>query len=257
MEKLNSKLSGQPLGAPSPTDLLALDGLLNEVIRLSEEKVSLATRAWERMEGHVRRLDDDIVRFETEYNFNEFESLKDPSPTVTQLVEAPVVKSTIEPVSLNSQPPKQPSSGRPTRKAADKTLKRLSETDSTSHTEPDEMLQQDEPALSHKPPSLPVQLPSIDSLAGGGGGGPLGQSNEFSHAMAAPSNSLATGSMEQLNEPKYCYCNQVSFGEMIACDNEDCEVEWFHYECVGLVQPPKGQWYCNECVQKKKKGLIK
>lgn len=23
------------------------------------------------------------------------------------------------------------------------------------------------------------------------------------------------------SEPKYCYCNQVSFGEMVACDNED------------------------------------
>lgn len=22
------------------------------------------------------------------------------------------------------------------------------------------------------------------------------------------------------NEPKYCYCRQVSFGEMVACDNE-------------------------------------
>lgn len=23
------------------------------------------------------------------------------------------------------------------------------------------------------------------------------------------------------NEPLYCYCQQVSFGEMVACDNED------------------------------------
>jgi inhibitor of growth protein 4 len=23
------------------------------------------------------------------------------------------------------------------------------------------------------------------------------------------------------NEPTYCICNQVSFGEMIACDNDD------------------------------------
>lgn len=27
------------------------------------------------------------------------------------------------------------------------------------------------------------------------------------------------------NEPTYCICSQVSFGEMIACDNEDWYVE--------------------------------
>lgn len=23
------------------------------------------------------------------------------------------------------------------------------------------------------------------------------------------------------NEPRYCLCNQVSYGDMVACDNED------------------------------------
>lgn len=36
------------------------------------------------------------------------------------------------------------------------------------------------------------------------------------------------------NEPKYCLCKRVSYGEMVACENEDCEVEWFHFVCVGL-----------------------
>ncbi len=45
------------------------------------------------------------------------------------------------------------------------------------------------------------------------------------------------------NEPTYCICQQVSYGEMIACDNENCEIEWFHYNCVGLSGPPKGKWY--------------
>ncbi|KAI8984478.1 hypothetical protein BDF20DRAFT_392351 [Mycotypha africana] len=51
------------------------------------------------------------------------------------------------------------------------------------------------------------------------------------------------------NEPVYCYCNQVSFGEMVACDNPDCEVEWFHLECVGLQTPPKGKWFCRNCIK--------
>ena len=49
------------------------------------------------------------------------------------------------------------------------------------------------------------------------------------------------------NEPVYCFCNQVSFGDMIACDNPNCSREWFHYPCVGLQSPPKGKWYCREC----------
>jgi len=49
------------------------------------------------------------------------------------------------------------------------------------------------------------------------------------------------------NEPRYCICNQVSYGDMVACDNEDCPFEWFHYPCVGITQPPKGKWYCPQC----------
>lgn len=40
------------------------------------------------------------------------------------------------------------------------------------------------------------------------------------------------------SEPRYCYCNQVSFGEMVACDNDACPTEWFHLSCVGLTKPP-------------------
>ncbi|EPX74261.1 ING family Png2 [Schizosaccharomyces octosporus yFS286] len=54
---------------------------------------------------------------------------------------------------------------------------------------------------------------------------------------------------EELNEGEqlYCYCQQVSYGQMIGCDNENCKREWFHLPCVGLVEPPKGIWYCTEC----------
>ncbi|GAV76626.1 PHD domain-containing protein/ING domain-containing protein [Cephalotus follicularis] len=49
------------------------------------------------------------------------------------------------------------------------------------------------------------------------------------------------------NEPTYCFCNQVSYGEMVACDNPDCKIEWFHFGCVGLKEHPKGKWYCSDC----------
>jgi hypothetical protein len=56
--------------------------------------------------------------------------------------------------------------------------------------------------------------------------------------------------MEEISpdEPRYCICNDVSFGTMISCDNQ-CEKEWFHLECVGIKEiPPRRQkWYCPEC----------
>ncbi|WVQ71955.1 hypothetical protein IAR50_001497 [Cryptococcus sp. DSM 104548] len=49
------------------------------------------------------------------------------------------------------------------------------------------------------------------------------------------------------NEPRYCYCHRVSFGEMIGCDNDDCPLEWFHLQCTNLTHPPTGKWLCNIC----------
>lgn len=53
---------------------------------------------------------------------------------------------------------------------------------------------------------------------------------------------------EDGDEPRYCYCNQVSFGNMIACDNDSCPREWFHLPCVNLDRAPSGRtkWFCSD-----------
>ena len=80
------------------------------------------------------------------------------------------------------------------------------------------------------------------------------------------------------SEPRYCYCNQVSYGEMVACDMDNCPREWFHLDCVGLSKAPKGnggctsclrnlpmigiantmvaKWFCDECKETLKKGKL-
>jgi len=55
------------------------------------------------------------------------------------------------------------------------------------------------------------------------------------------------------NEPTYCVCHQVSYGEMIGCDNLECPIEWFHFGCVGLTSKPKGKWFCPRCSTDRKK----
>ena len=51
-----------------------------------------------------------------------------------------------------------------------------------------------------------------------------------------------------IREPTYCFCNNVSYGDMIACDNKNCPYEWFHFPCVGLTAKPEGKWYCQKCL---------
>lgn len=77
---------------------------------------------------------------------------------------------------------------------------------------------------------------------------------------------------EDGDEPKYCYCGQGSFGEMIACDNDDCPMEWFHLGCTGLRAVPGDngeyagsslfidlltqstvKWFCDMCKEPKGK----
>ncbi|KAL4785655.1 hypothetical protein BJX76DRAFT_323867 [Aspergillus varians] len=59
------------------------------------------------------------------------------------------------------------------------------------------------------------------------------------------------GVLEEIdaNEPRYCLCGDVSFGTMICCENQDCDREWFHLDCVGLSAVPSrtAKWYCPEC----------
>ena len=54
-------------------------------------------------------------------------------------------------------------------------------------------------------------------------------------------------------EPLYCSCKQIAYGDMVQCSDNLCIIEWFHYECVGLKEPPEGKWICPECKERKKR----
>jgi hypothetical protein len=49
------------------------------------------------------------------------------------------------------------------------------------------------------------------------------------------------------DEETYCLCGQISYGEMILCENDLCPIEWFHFSCVSLQSKPKGRWFCPQC----------
>merc|ERR1712176_822284 len=81
--------------------------------------------------------------------------------------------------------------------------------------------------------------------AGGVGGGSRVERGAFLTGVVKPG-------VNADNEKLYCYCqcphDEVS--EMIGCDAPDCRLEWFHFECVGIMIPPDGKWYCPECTKR-------
>jgi hypothetical protein len=42
--------------------------------------------------------------------------------------------------------------------------------------------------------------------------------------MGQATSNGSSGDIIDPNEPTYCYCNQVSFGDMIACDGENVSI---------------------------------
>jgi inhibitor of growth protein 3 len=74
-------------------------------------------------------------------------------------------------------------------------------------------------------------------------------SNQDADASLLVQTSTAIG--EDADETRYCVCNNVSYGDMIGCDDDNCQREWFHLGCVGLLKPPQGTWYCGECTQRR------
>uniref|UniRef100_A0A8C5G714 PHD-type domain-containing protein n=1 Tax=Gouania willdenowi TaxID=441366 RepID=A0A8C5G714_GOUWI len=50
----------------------------------------------------------------------------------------------------------------------------------------------------------------------------------------------------------WCLCAGPEEGEMVACDNQNCPVQWYHFSCVGLVDKPSADtpWFCPSCKKK-------
>jgi len=177
--------------------------LYNRGKEYSDDKVQLSIQTYELVDKHIRRLDSDLARFESEIKNNgagSSSSRKNDSPV---------------PTTTNKR-------GRKKEKETKKTKAQPSGKDKGSAS----------PAgLKHK--------------------------SELVSAAEQAATTGAAGDVLDMpvdpNEPTYCVCSQVSYGQMIACDNPECPIEWFHIGCMGLSSIPKGKWYCPKCLPSKKK----
>lgn len=105
----------------------------------------------------------------------------------------------------------------------------------------DAAMRNNDEAIPENPPQIqPISAPRLGTLL---------DDEDINDDSASVSASDLGGDPDDPNEQAYCYCNRGSYGEMIACDNEQCAREWFHLQCTGLREPPDEdvKWYCEEC----------
>ncbi|KAL1925423.1 uncharacterized protein VTP21DRAFT_306 [Calcarisporiella thermophila] len=212
--------------------LRRLSDRLNESLKRGEEKVALSKSTYDTVDRHCQRLDNDIQKFEDE-----------------QLMGFSRLSAAANRMQQESKDKKEGKDRRGEKRGADTTPSKKRKLKENTITPPPTTGRSAAIKTSKDKSSKP--LASTSSKSGRKDNYSVNNSKEKSRKAA-----LATDMPIDPNEPTYCYCEQVSYGEMIACDNENCEIEWFHYPCVGLKAPPKGSWYCNECTalmkQKKK-----
>ncbi len=101
--------------------------------------------------------------------------------------------------------------------------------------------------------AAPLHSGKKKGTGGAAGGNSAGGGGTSGRGKQAPDRDGSSSPPELANvdidpdEPTYCLCDQVSYGEMIGCDNDLCPIEWFHFNCVQLTGKPKGKWFCPKC----------
>lgn len=212
-----SPVPGQPKLRPSPTstrELLSHIGWLNEeYLRTSREKVNIAQTAQDSVDRHIRLLDQFI---------KEQEASLGPEPNA--------------PVMLSMSELAVPKWSRPTRVSMSPVPEELERPAPPPPVQPGATVLQDRPGKRRPQKNRKNKEKEKEKEE---------QNVPFPLRITLPI-------FIDPNEPTWCYCNRISFGEMIGCDDPECKYEWFHLECVGLKEVPEDdEWYCQDCTQRR------
>ncbi|XP_044268062.1 inhibitor of growth protein 4 isoform X2 [Tribolium madens] len=205
--------------------LLKIQSLFNKAKEYGDDKVQLAIQTYELVDKHIRRLDNDLARFESE----------------------------IQDKALNSRNQDEPSVGKSRKKTKDGKTEKKKRPGNSSEEDSAGTVR----GTKKKKQKGSGSAGNSGSTTGSGAKAASGEATDSGSGLpglagiAHPSDVLDMP--VDPNEPTYCLCHQVSYGEMIGCDNPDCPIEWFHFACVGLTTKPKGKWYCPKCTQDRKK----
>ena len=49
-------------------------------------------------------------------------------------------------------------------------------------------------------------------------------------------------------EGPWCYCQRhVEGSTLIGCDNDTCQIKWYHMSCLRMKELLEGDWFCPTC----------
>ncbi|KAH8403360.1 hypothetical protein KR222_011353 [Zaprionus bogoriensis] len=216
-----------------------IKALFGKAKEYSDDKVQLAIQTYELVDKQIRRLDNDLARFEGE--------IQEKASSTRAKSEEAVAKSgrkkTKDGKATGKK--KKPASsdeetgrgGNHSNSASGANLNASSCAAQGSKKKKSKLIQEKETRKG----GAQKKAADVDD-----------SEKESSHTAATHPSDVMDMPVDP-NEPTYCLCHQVSYGEMIGCDNPDCPIEWFHFACVGLTTKPKGKWFCPKCSQDRKK----
>ncbi|KAK4878984.1 hypothetical protein RN001_007130 [Aquatica leii] len=208
----------------SKEQLDKIQSLFNKAKEYGDDKVQLAIQTYELVDKHIRRLDSDLARFESEIQDKALNSRNTEENSVGKKGRKKTKDGKDGKKKRSGNSSEEDSAGT-IRGSKKKKQKGSNATNNTGGTVSSS-------TISASGEAVDAVLPGLAGIT------------HPSDVLDMPVDP---------NEPTYCLCHQVSYGEMIGCDNPDCPIEWFHFACVGLTTKPKGKWYCPKCTQDRKK----
>ncbi|KAL7739910.1 hypothetical protein ACLKA6_003388 [Drosophila palustris] len=218
-------------------DIKALFGKAKEY---SDDKVQLAIQTYELVDKQIRRLDNDLARFEGEIQEKASSTRAKSEEAVAKKggrKKTKDAKATGKKKRTASSDEETGRGGNHSNNASGTNLNASSSAGQGSKKKKSKVNQEKETRKG----GAQKKAADVDD-----------SEKESSHTAATHPSDVMDMPVDP-NEPTYCLCHQVSYGEMIGCDNPDCPIEWFHFACVGLTTKPKGKWFCPKCTQDRKK----
>ncbi|XP_017002639.1 inhibitor of growth protein 5 isoform X1 [Drosophila takahashii] len=216
-------------------DIKALFGKAKEY---SDDKVQLAIQTYELVDKQIRRLDNDLARFE-----GEIQEKASSTRAKSEEVVAKKGRKKTKDSKTTGKKKKSASSDEETGRGNNNQSNANSSLNSSSNAGQGSKKKKSKVNQEKETRKGGAQKKTVE----------VDDSEKESSHTAATHPSDVMDMPVDPNEPTYCLCHQVSYGEMIGCDNPDCPIEWFHFACVGLTTKPKGKWFCPKCTQDRKK----
>jgi hypothetical protein len=267
--KMPSRVSPTPTSVPRPASSRARQNSIQSN-NMETGRSRPASAAPSKPNGSTPVTSDVPVPTISQRPNIEVKSVKESSaPARTETVKTEVEKS-------ESSAAPTPVVAATAKKDKDKEKEKENEQDADKDNENDAKAEEAEKKSESAPPAVPVTTtvttksgraskPSTPALAtfqeaarprssrntestGGSKKGHRKSSSVAQIILPPPTEGVATSTLPgdvededgdiDADEPTYCYCNSVSYGEMVACDADGCPREWFHLACVGLRVAP-------------------